>query len=78
MCAESAALLSFATQPSAARPTPDRPSQVGVCGVVHGVELHESNVAFARKAVNMCVALLFISIIVTLVFGIKYLPILLS
>ena len=30
-------------------------TQVGVCGTVHGVELHASNVAFARDATKRCV-----------------------
>jgi hypothetical protein len=46
-------------------PCPSRPlplsfttlhtTQVGVCGTVHGVELHASNVAFARDATRRCV-----------------------
>lgn len=30
-------------------------AQVGKCGLVHGVELHASNVAFARDAIQKCV-----------------------
>lgn len=32
-----------------------RMAQVGKCGLVHGVELHASNVAFARDAIQKCV-----------------------
>jgi hypothetical protein len=31
--------------------------QVGICGSVHGIEFHESNVSFSRNASKLCVLL---------------------
>lgn len=36
------------------QPCPTFALQVGICGSVHGIELHESNVSFARDASKLC------------------------